>query len=223
MFARVFRELMGREIERPSRASRITRRCRSTARTSRTCGTGWEFRDITDLAKQTEFKVFRGTAERAGKCAGSACPAGQTAAPGTGRPDGLRRDFRRQGPGLDARWRKRSNSPVAKFFTPEQQADLAPAPRRERRGHAFLYPTSSRWFWRALNELRPGSRAPARHDPEGRLQVLLGAGLPAPGVERQEKRWDARHHPFTSPREGRPADPSSPSPATSRPRRHDGS
>jgi aspartyl-tRNA synthetase len=160
---------------------------------------GLEIVDLTDAVRETEFKVFRSTIEEGGvvqgiNVGGRELPRSELDglieyAQGAG-ARGLVWAFR-EGQG----WR----SPVAKFLSDGELRAL-----NDRLGAAdgdllLVVADEPPVVGRALGALR--MHLAERFDliPEGRNDLLWIVDWPLFGWDEDEKRWDALHHPFTSP------------------------
>jgi aspartyl-tRNA synthetase len=160
---------------------------------------GLEIADLTDAVRETEFKVFRSTIDEGGGVQG--INAGRRELPrseldrlieyaqGAG-ARGLVWAFR-EGDG----WR----SPVAKFLSADELRGL-----NERLGAAdgdllLVVADEPPVVGRALSALRLHLAERFELIPEGRNELLWIVDWPLFGWDEDEGRWDALHHPFTSP------------------------
>ena len=76
LLARIFRELLGREIQTPFRRFSYAEAMARYGTDKPDLRYGMEFHDVTEFAAQSEFKVFRNTAESGGKVIGICVPGG---------------------------------------------------------------------------------------------------------------------------------------------------
>ena len=167
-----------------------------------------ELCDIGDLAMRTEFKVFRAPAEAAdGRTVAMRLPGGGTLS--RKEIDDLTSFVGRFGAkGLAyikvenrARGAEGLHSPIVKFFPPEVLEEMLQRVGAE---------DGDMLFFGAGREDIVGASLSALRDKLGRERGLLQEGwrplwivdFPLFELERESGRWHARHHPFTSPKEG---------------------
>ena len=167
-----------------------------------------ELCDIGDLAMRTEFKVFRAPAEADdGRTVAMRLPGGGTLS--RKEIDDLTSFVGRFGAkGLAyikvenrARGAEGLHSPIVKFFPPEVLEEMLQRVGAE---------DGDMLFFGAGREDIVGASLSALRDKLGRERGLLQEGwrplwivdFPLFELERESGRWHARHHPFTSPKEG---------------------
>ena len=160
---------------------------------------GLEIADLTEAVRETEFKVFRSTIEEGGVVQG--LNAGKRELPRS-ELDGLIEYA--QGAGARGLvWAIREGdgwrSPVAKFLSEEELGALNERLGAEEGDLLLVVADEPPVVGRALGALR--MHLAERFDlvPEGRDDLLWIVDWPLFGWDEEEGRWDALHHPFTSP------------------------
>ncbi|MBM3213745.1 aspartate--tRNA ligase [Candidatus Poribacteria bacterium] len=162
---------------------------------------GLELRDVSDIAAECEFRVFRATLEKDGIVKGVCVPDG-VASFSRKDLDNLTTWVNTYG-AKGLAWMRVTedgmDSPIAKFFTAEQLASLR-AKMEAKAGDLLLF---------------VADRPKVVHDALGQLRLHLARRLglmdpnqyafawvvdfPLVSWNETEKRWDSEHHPFTSP------------------------
>ncbi len=164
---------------------------------------GMELVDLTALAAACEFKVFRSAAESGGTV--RALNAKGCATFTRKELDDLS-DFAQQfgARGLawvkvreDASWQ----SPIAKFFTDEEQRRIAEALAAEPGDLLFFGADKPATVFQVLGELR--NELARRLDllDNGQFNFVWVTDFPLLEYDQKEKRFQALHHPFTAPRD----------------------
>ena len=165
---------------------------------------GMEIVDCTDLAKQSEFRVFRAVADSGGFVSGINA---EGAADKYAREDidGLtefvQNDFGAKG----LAWFKVGEdgtlaSPIAKNFSEELLREIAT--RMEAEPGDFLLFSADQWSvtCKSLYGLRKRLGAELKlYDPQ-QMHFSWIVEFPMFDFDEEEKRWNAMHHPFTAPR-----------------------
>ncbi len=162
--------------------------------------------DITEIAGASEFGVFKGTVEGGGMVRGVRYPGGgELSRKEVGILEEFARSFGAKGlatigievgesGGLQLK------GSIAKFFTPEQQAAIIAAAGAEAGDllcfAADGYAAGNNVLSRLRNEI--GTRCGLR-DPRV-LKFCFVIDFPLVEWNPDERRWDASHHPFTSPK-----------------------
>jgi aspartyl-tRNA synthetase len=160
---------------------------------------GLEIADLTDAVRETEFKVFRSTIEEGGVVQG--INAGKRELPRS-ELDGLIEYAQGSGArGLVWAFREGGGwrSPVAKFLSGEELGALNARLGAEEGDLLLVVADEPPVVGRALGALR--MHLAERFDlvPERRDDLLWIVDWPLFGWDEEEGRWDALHHPFTSP------------------------
>ena len=166
---------------------------------------GMELVDITDLADESRFRVFREAADarrprpRPQRQRGR----GQVLAQRDRRAHGIRRArLRRQGAGVvQGRGRRQLASPIAKNFTPALLAKIRRADAGASRATCCSsWPTSSKS--RARRSYAPAQAARRRAEALRSRRRCTSPGsssFPMFAWDEEEKRWAAMHHPVHRP------------------------
>ena len=160
---------------------------------------GLELCDLTGAVRETEFKVFRSTIEEGGVVQG--INAGRRELPRS-ELDGLI-GFAQQAGARGLVWAFREGdgwrSPVAKFLTADELRGLNDGLGAEGGDLLLVVADEPPVVGRALGALR--LHLAERFDlvPEDGNDLLWIVDWPLFGWDEEEQRWDALHHPFTSP------------------------
>lgn len=161
---------------------------------------GLELIDLTDLAREVEFKVFRGAAE-AGGIVNALCVSGG-ASMSRGELDALTEYVKVYG-AKGLAWVKLQadgwQSPIAKFFSDEEKASLVERCGAQT-GDLLLFGADEAAVVHAsLGHLRTHLATKLDLIPEGQFNFLWVTDFPLLEFDTDEKRWIAMHHPFTAP------------------------
>ncbi len=161
---------------------------------------GLELKDITDIAKATDFKVFLQAVELGGQVKGFAAPGFATLS--RKEIDDLTNEAKLFG-AKGLAWIKVTDSgyesPIAKFFKEGQIKEFA---RRldAKPGDMMLFVADSgKVVAETLGHLRLLVGRRQRLIDESRFDFLWVTDFPLVEWNEEEKRYDAMHHPFTAP------------------------
>jgi aspartyl-tRNA synthetase len=160
---------------------------------------GLEIADLTDAVRETEFKVFRSTIDEGGVVQG--INAGRRELPRS-ELDGLIEHAQEAGArGLVWAFREGDGwrSPVAKFLNEAELSALNAALGAEEGDLLLVVADEPPVVGRALGMLRLHLAERFELIPEDRNDLLWIVDWPLFGWDEDEGRWDALHHPFTSP------------------------
>ena len=160
---------------------------------------GLEIADLTDAVRETEFKVFRGTIDEGGAVQG--INVGRRELPRS-ELDGLIEHAQGAGAkGLVWAFREGDGwrSPVAKFLSEAELSALNAALSAEEGDLLLVVADEPPVVGRALGALRMHLAGRFELIPEDRNDLLWIVDWPLFGWDEDEGRWDALHHPFTSP------------------------
>lgn len=201
----VIREIMtsamGRKLELP--LPRMTHREAMTRFGSDKPDTrfGMELVDVSEIAAGSSFKVFASAVEKDGTV--RAINAKGAAASFSRKDiDGLTEfvgEFGAKGLAWLKVERGGFNSPIAKFFAEEESAALADALAAEPGDLLFFVADKPDVVLECLGRLRIELAKRLDIIPEGRFDFLWVTDFPMFNWNKEERRWDAEHHPFTSP------------------------
>ncbi len=164
---------------------------------------GLEIRDVTAIAREVEFKIFRGAADAGGAVRGL------NLAQGGALPrreiDALEKVVKDAG-ALGLAWLKVDGGaltagPAAKFISPGAQERLIEA-LEARTGDLVLFVADRRKsvVAKALGELRLHLGRTRGMIPADAFHFAWIVDFPLLNYNEEEKRYEAEHHPFTSPR-----------------------
>jgi aspartyl-tRNA synthetase len=160
---------------------------------------GLEIRDLTDAVRETEFKVFRSTIEGGGVVQG--INAGRRELPRS-ELDGLI-GFAQEAGARGLVWAFRDGdgwrSPVTKFLSADELRALNDALEAEEGDLLLVVADEPPVVGRALGALRLHLAERFELIPADRNDLLWIVDWPLFGWDEDEQRWDALHHPFTSP------------------------
>ncbi len=164
---------------------------------------GLELKDVTDLAKQTEFRVFRDAIEKGGVVKAIVASGGEALTRKV--LDGLTEEIKGIG-GEGLPYAKVQQGAagiefatgIAKFIQPiaaQLCAQLSAKPGDT----VFLMPGAFNDVCKYLHHIRTRLAEILKLIPENRWDVLWVVDFPAFAWDAEEKRWAAMHHPFTAP------------------------
>jgi aspartyl-tRNA synthetase len=161
---------------------------------------GLELLEVSDIAKQTDFKVFLQAVELGGRVKGFAAPG--MAGLSRKELDDLTNEAKLFG-AKGLAWIKVTDkgfeSPIAKFFKDGQIKEIA-ARFGAKSGDLMLFVADSfKVVSETLGYLRLQIGKRQRLIDEARLDLLWVTDFPLVEWNEEEKRWDAMHHPFTAP------------------------
>jgi len=204
LFKEVFDKLMGQQVQTPFPRLSYDEAMRRFGSDKPDLRYAMEIVDVTDLAAQTDFKVFKSVAESGG------CVRGLTAKGGAEKYSRREIDelvpFAQQFGAKGLAWIRVDpdgyTSPIAKFFTDEQLATL-----RQRMDAApgdlmFFVADKADVAAATLGPLRESAARKLELIPEGQFKFCWVVDFPMFEWNADEKRWEALHHPFTSPKPG---------------------
>jgi len=200
MFARIFSDAIGYEMPYPWLRMTHADAVRDYGTDKPDLRFGMKFVEVTDMAPDVEFKVFKDVAGRGGQVKGiNAKGCGDYARAQLDKLTEFAKQHKAQGlvwmrvtdEGLD--------SPVAKFFTPEQIAALKERFAAETGDLLLLVADNKAVVAESLDWLRRemGERL-GLIDKDAFAPVWI-VDFPMFAWNDDEKRWDAEHHPFCMP------------------------
>ena len=205
LMARMVKEILGKEISLPLPRMTYDEAMERFGHDAPDLRFGMELIDITDLAGQVEFRVFRGVADSGGKVRGinAKGAAGNYSRKGIDElTDYAKQDFGAKGLG----WFKvgedgKLASPIAKLFTAEMLEKIGLRLAAEP-GDLLLF-IADEWevTCKALNGLRKRLGAELKLYDPGEMHLSWVVEFPMFAHDEEESGWAAMHHPFTSPRD----------------------
>ncbi len=204
LMARLAKELLGLELELPLPRMTYDEAMDRFGHDAPDLRFGMELIDLTDLAAEAEFRVFRGTADTGGRVRGINAK-GAAANYSRKGIDGLTsyivEDFGAQG----LAWFKVGDdgtlaSPIAKLFTPELLAKISKRMEAEPGDLLLFVADKFEVTCKALYGLRKRLGAELKlYDPET-MHFSWVVEFPMFAHDPEEDGWAAMHHPFTAPR-----------------------
>jgi aspartyl-tRNA synthetase len=161
---------------------------------------GLEIEDVSARAGETEFGVFREAVAGGGVVRGFALPGGASFS--RKRLDGLTERARALGAGglVWMKWADKGLTGPAVKFLGEQAAPLAEAVGARPGSLALLVADRERTAAEVLGALRLELARSEGLVPEGSHALCWVVDFPLLEWDEEEERWNACHHPFTSPR-----------------------
>jgi len=202
LLKKVFSEIVGQEIQTPIARLSYDEAMLRFGSDKPDLRYAMEIVDVTDLAAQTEFKVFKSVAESGG------CVRGLTAKNGAAKYSRRELDelpaFVQQFGAKGLAWIRVDEagitSPIAKFFTADQLKSLC-----QRMGAAagdlmFFIADKPAIAAVTLGALREAAARKLGIVPKGQLKFCWIVDFPMFEWNKDENRWEALHHPFTSPK-----------------------
>jgi aspartyl-tRNA synthetase len=163
---------------------------------------GLELKDISDIAKASDFKVFLQAVELGGRVKGFAAPG--MAGLSRKEVDDLTNEAKIFG-AKGLAWIKVTDagfeSPIAKFFKDGQVKEIAGRLSAKPGDLMMFIADSPKIVADTLGYLRLLMAKRLKLIDENKLNFLWVTDFPLVEWNADEKRWDAMHHPFTAPRE----------------------
>ena len=202
MIVRVFAELLDREISIPFPRLTYAEAMSKYGTDRPDLRYGMEISDISDIVKESEFKVFRSVVESGGEVRGFCAPGGGKL-PRRGL-DSLTEfvgEFGARGLAWFRVEPDKLNSPIAKFLSAEQQAQIRNRLGANEGDILFFVADKSEVVSAALSELRQEVARRLELIPENEFKLCWVIDFPLLEYNAEEKRHESLHHPFTSPRE----------------------
>lgn len=164
---------------------------------------GMEIKDLKSVVTGSGFKVFDDVLARGGIVRGIAVPKG--GAYSRGQFDKLT-DMAKRAGAKGLVWIKSEadgtySSPVSKFFSPEKLGEMFKAVGAENGDCALIVADDFDTACAALSTLRIHFGKELKLVKPGTYKFLWVVDFPAFEYSPEDKRWVARHHPFTSPKD----------------------
>jgi len=162
---------------------------------------GMELTDLSDLAEQCEFRVFRNAVKAGGQVKAMVAPGGAQ----WGRmemdrmTEELQRETRAKGLAWIAVLGDGPKSPITKFLTEEQLGSLMTRTAAQAGDMILMVADQREIVAEALDRLRRKLAARLGLIPEGVFAPLWVLDFPMFAWNAEEGRWDAEHHPFCMP------------------------
>jgi aspartyl-tRNA synthetase len=165
---------------------------------------GLEIVEASDLAAQTEFKVFQGAVASGGKVRGLnvKTAADKFSRKGIDELERYAKDFGAKGLARIKVEADKLTSPIEKFLPPAVQAGLRQRFAAQAGDLLLLIADTESVVCQALGSLRTRLAEQLRLvDPSKReFRIAWIVDFPLFSFDKEEQRWAANHHPFTAPR-----------------------
>jgi aspartyl-tRNA synthetase len=200
LMARAFREVAGHEVPLPMRRMPYREAMDRFGCDKPDTRFGVEISDFTEELKDTEFRVFAEVAAKGGVIRG-------IVAPGLGEASrsevaALEEVAKVGGAKGLAPWKVTADgvtSPIAKFFTPEQQAAVVRKSGAKPGDLVLMVADAWGVACDSLSRLRLHVGETCGLIDRSRFDFLWVVDFPLLEWDAEEKRWNAMHHPFTAP------------------------
>ena len=198
----IFKEVIGREIETPFPRFTYAEAMAKYGTDRPDLRYGMTFETINEIAEICDFKVFQSVVSGGGEVRGFCAPGGATL-PRRGLDDLTAYVSQFGAKGLV--WMRVEedglNAPVAKFFSTEQQAAIRVKMGAKAGDILFFVADKPKVVAAALGELRQEVARRLEMIPADAFKFCWVVDFPLLEYDAEEKRYQACHHPFTSPRE----------------------
>jgi aspartyl-tRNA synthetase len=162
---------------------------------------GMELFDASDLAAESEFRVFQNAVKSGGQVKGLTAPGG--AQWGRMEMDRMTEELQRETRAKGLAWVALADggpkSPITKFFTEEQLGRLVERAAARPGDMILMVADQKTVVAEALDRLRRKLALRLGLIPEGTFAPLWVLDFPLFAWKEEEKRWDAEHHPFCMP------------------------
>jgi aspartyl-tRNA synthetase len=196
----LFRDVMGRELPVPFPRLPYAEAMAKYGSDKPDLRFGMEFVDVTDVAKKSDFKVFKSVAESPkGLVIGITIPKAEASRKDI---DTMTEFAKAEGAGGLAYFKMENGAleaPIAKFFKPEELAEMA---RRFKAQNGDLIVFAADETSKARKVLGAVRLYAARWKnliPKDTFHFSWVTDFPLFKWNEEDKRWDSEHHPFTSP------------------------
>ena len=202
LIAHVFREVLGHEIKLPLRRIKYSEAMDRYGSDKPDTRFGYELRDISDIVKDSGFKVFSGAVASGGSVR-AVNAKGCASAYSRKEIDALGEFVKTYGAkGLSwmvLREDGTMTSPVAKFLSEDEINGIKAATDAEAGDVLFFVADSNKVVFTALGALRINIAQKMGKIEDGSFDLLWVTEFPQFEYSEEEGRYVAMHHPFTSP------------------------
>ncbi len=204
LVARLARELLGLEVSLPLPRLTYDEVMQRYGDDAPDLRYGMELQDITSLAQQSNFQVFRQVVEQGGVVRGLCVPGGAAHYSRKGIDEltvFVQQDFGAKG----LAWFRveeggKLNSPIAKNFPPSLQQKIAQQLSAQPGDLLLFVAGDFDLTCRALAGVRKRVAGELGLVPRDKMHFAWVVEFPLFHWNDEEKRWEANHHPFTAPR-----------------------
>ncbi len=198
----IFKKVMGIELKLPFRRMTYKEAMEKYGTDKPDLRYGLELKDVSDIAKEVEFKVFRDTVDKGGLVKGINIKGGASFS--RKEIDDLTEYAKKFG-AKGMAWIKLTEegmqSPIAKFFTDEQKKKIQEKMEGEKGDLLVFIADDHETTHRVLGFLRKHVAEKLNIIPEDRWDFVWIVDFPLLEWDEEEGRYVALHHPFTSPKE----------------------
>ncbi len=157
--------------------------------------------DIAEVARESDFRIFREAAEKGGHVRGLKVPGGQDLSLGEiNKLTAFAGEHGAKGLAWMRVTEEGLTGTIAKFFTPEQQATIRERFAAEPGDLLLFVADEAAVVANSLGALRVHLGRQLGHVPAGKLNFCWVTDFPLLEYDVEEKRHVAIHHPFTSPK-----------------------
>ncbi|MDR1962341.1 MAG: aspartate--tRNA ligase [Planctomycetaceae bacterium] len=205
LMARLMKEVLGRELKLPIPRMAYDEAMERFGHDAPDLRFGMELIDLTDIAKETEFRVFRGVADSGGRVRAINA---KNAAEKYSRKDidGLNNWVIEQFGAKGVAWLKVDSQgtltgPIAKNFTEPQLQQMAERLHVEAGDFLLFSADTFEVTCKVLNGLRRRLAAELKLIDPKEMNFCWVVQFPMFDWDAEEQRWIAMHHPFTAPLE----------------------
>jgi len=164
---------------------------------------GCEIEDLTDELKNCEFKIFQSAVKSGGRIKGVSAPgASKISLKVIDELTAFIGEFGAKGLAYLKVEQEKLSSPIAKFFNRDEQGALRKILKSQPGDMIFMVADSEKTALESLGGLRLRLAYDMKLIPKDKDTALLWVqDFPLFKYNDEEKRWDAEHHPFTSPKD----------------------
>lgn len=200
MFASLFTELLGVKIPLPIERMTYARAMEEYGSDAPDLRFGLKLVDVSDVVAETEFKVFAGVVAKGGQVKGIRVPGGAN----TSRKElDEWTEFAAIYGARGMAWVKMQSdgwqSPIAKFFTPEQQAAMEARLELETGDLVVFCADSPQVVADSLGNLRKEIARRTSLADDSQFHFVWVTDFPLLERDRESGRLSSMHHPFTAP------------------------
>lgn len=200
MFASLFTELLGVKIPLPIERMTYARAMEEYGSDAPDLRFGLKLVDVSDVVAETEFKVFAGVVAKGGQVKGIRVPGGAN----TSRKElDEWTEFTAIYGARGMAWVKMQSdgwqSPIAKFFTPEQQAAMEARLELETGDLVVFCADSPQVVADSLGNLRKEIARRTSLADDSQFHFVWVTDFPLLERDRESGRLSSMHHPFTAP------------------------
>ena len=202
LMKRVFGEILGVDLALPLPRLSYDEAMRRFGTDKPDLRYGMEITDVSDWAALAQFKVFRSTVESGGCVRGLTLSGGSTAysRKELDQLPAFAQQFGAKGLAWIRVDENSFTSPIAKFFSNEELAALCQRMQARSGDMMFFVADTPAVAAAVLGPLREAAARKLDLVPKGAFKLCWVVDFPMFEWNKDERRWEALHHPFTSPK-----------------------